>query len=221
MVQWEKLRVVQDKEVWRSSTQCSTWSLICKIDYMEKPFVNLYNLIGQHSYALWNDHYTLTYLQTWLHIMFVYVLRRLMSHVLKRTLLQMLGSACWLEPVMTVSWEVLPEPDRYRGRCSKPTIGLSAGSLMEELEKGLKESLLLLLWAEQQCQLARPLPSPELQELDHQPKSTPGETPLQEILKNEPANSPRGQATLPRSCHHRQLSGASFSSIWLACPMSH
>jgi hypothetical protein len=33
----------------------------------------------------------------------------------------------------------LPETDKFRGRCSQPTIGLSTGSLMEELEKGLKE----------------------------------------------------------------------------------
>ena len=37
-----------------------------------------------------------------------------------------------------VSLEVLPEPDKYRGGCPQPTIGLSTGTLMEELEKGLK-----------------------------------------------------------------------------------
>jgi hypothetical protein len=31
------------------------------------------------------------------------------------------------------------EPYKYRGGCSEPTIGLSVGSPMEELEKGLKE----------------------------------------------------------------------------------
>jgi hypothetical protein len=40
---------------------------------------------------------------------------------------------------MAVSWETLPEPYKYRGRCSQPTIGWSTGSPIEELEKGLKE----------------------------------------------------------------------------------
>jgi hypothetical protein len=48
-------------------------------------------------------------------------------------------SACWQEPDITVSWEALPEPDKYRGWCSQPTIGLNTGSLMEEFQKGLKE----------------------------------------------------------------------------------
>jgi hypothetical protein len=38
----------------------------------------------------------------------------------------------WQEPDMDVSWGDLPEPD-------KPTIRLSKGFPMEELEKGLKE----------------------------------------------------------------------------------
>jgi hypothetical protein len=33
----------------------------------------------------------------------------------------------------------LPEPDKYRGGCSRPKIGWRSGSLTEELEKGLKE----------------------------------------------------------------------------------
>jgi hypothetical protein len=33
----------------------------------------------------------------------------------------------------------LPDPEKYRGRCSLLTIGLSAESSMEELEKELKE----------------------------------------------------------------------------------
>jgi hypothetical protein len=33
----------------------------------------------------------------------------------------------------------LPEPDKYRGRCSKITIGVNMGSPIEELEKELKE----------------------------------------------------------------------------------
>jgi hypothetical protein len=40
---------------------------------------------------------------------------------------------------MAVSSEVLPEPYKYRGRCSQPNNGLSTGSPIEELEKGLKE----------------------------------------------------------------------------------
>jgi hypothetical protein len=40
---------------------------------------------------------------------------------------------------MAVSLEGLPEPYKYRGRCSQPTIGLSAGSPIDELEKELKE----------------------------------------------------------------------------------
>jgi hypothetical protein len=35
--------------------------------------------------------------------------------------------------------EVLPEPDKYRGRYLQPTIGLSTGSPVEELEQELKE----------------------------------------------------------------------------------
>jgi len=49
------------------------------------------------------------------------------------------SSACWQELDKTISWEALPEPDKYRGRCSQPTIELKTGSRMEELEKGLKE----------------------------------------------------------------------------------
>ena len=56
-----------------------------------------------------------------------------------QTLLQMPRSACWQEPDMSVPWEALPEPDKYRGRCSQPNIGLSKGSPVEELEKGMKE----------------------------------------------------------------------------------
>ena len=39
---------------------------------------------------------------------------------------------------MTVYWKALPEPCKYRDRFSQPTIGLSTGSPMEELEKRLK-----------------------------------------------------------------------------------
>jgi hypothetical protein len=45
-----------------------------------------------------------------------------------QTLLWMPRSACWQEPDMAVSWEALPGPDKYRGGCSKSTIGPSSGS---------------------------------------------------------------------------------------------
>jgi hypothetical protein len=43
---------------------------------------------------------------------------------------------------------------KYREGCSQPTIGLSSGSPMEELEKGLKElgGGVAAPWGEQQCQ---------------------------------------------------------------------
>jgi hypothetical protein len=70
-------------------------------------------------------------------------------------LLWIRGSACWPKHDMAVSWEALPEPDKYRGWCSQPIIGLSAGSMMEELEKGLKEwRRFVAPWREQQCLLA-------------------------------------------------------------------
>ena len=34
-------------------------------------------------------------------------------------------SACSQEPDIAVSREALPEPDKYRGACSQPTVGLS------------------------------------------------------------------------------------------------
>jgi hypothetical protein len=51
-----------------------------------------------------------------------------------QTLLSMATSAWWQEPNIAVSWESLPVPDKYRGL--QPTIGLSTGSPVEELEKG-------------------------------------------------------------------------------------
>ena len=50
-----------------------------------------------------------------------------------QTLLQMPRSACLQEPDIAVSREA-DEPDKDRGGCSKPTIGLSKGSTMEELK---------------------------------------------------------------------------------------
>ena len=55
------------------------------------------------------------------------------------TRLWMPTRACWQEPDIAVSWEALPEPNKYRGRCSQSTIGLSMKSPMEELEEELKE----------------------------------------------------------------------------------
>jgi hypothetical protein len=48
-------------------------------------------------------------------------------------------SDCLQEPDLAVSREALPVPDKYRSGCSQPTIGLSTGFPMEEVEKGLKE----------------------------------------------------------------------------------
>jgi hypothetical protein len=45
----------------------------------------------------------------------------------------------WQKPVAAVSWEAPPVPDKYRSGCLQPTIGLSTGSPMKELEKGPKE----------------------------------------------------------------------------------
>jgi hypothetical protein len=71
-------------------------------------------------------------------------------------------SAYWEEPDRAVTWEALPELYKYRGGYSQPTIGLSVGSPIEELEKGLKE---LKGFAtpeeEQQYEPTRP-PPPEL-----------------------------------------------------------
>ena len=56
-----------------------------------------------------------------------------------QTLLQMLRSACWQESDMALSWKALPVPHKYRSGCSKPSIGLSIGFPVKELEKGPKE----------------------------------------------------------------------------------
>jgi hypothetical protein len=52
-------------------------------------------------------------------------------------LLWMPGSTCWQEPDMAISWEVLTEPDKCKGWCSQPTIGLRTvpdGGVEEETE---------------------------------------------------------------------------------------
>jgi hypothetical protein len=42
-------------------------------------------------------------------------------------------------PNTSINVLVKPEPDQYRCGCSQPTIGLSIGTLMEELRRELKE----------------------------------------------------------------------------------
>jgi hypothetical protein len=51
----------------------------------------------------------------------------------------MFGGRIQLGDDIAVSLEFLSEPDKYRGRCFQPTIGLSTASPMEELEKGMNE----------------------------------------------------------------------------------
>jgi hypothetical protein len=41
--------------------------------------------------------------------------------------------------IIAGSWEALPVPDKYRSGYSQPSIGLSIGSPMKELEKVLRE----------------------------------------------------------------------------------
>ena len=66
-------------------------------------------------------------------------------------------------------------PDKFRGGCLQPTIGLNTGSLMEKLEKGLKELKgFAAPYVEQQYETSRTPQSS--QELSHQPKSTHGRT---------------------------------------------
>jgi hypothetical protein len=75
-------------------------------------------------------------------------------------LLWMPRSACWREPDMAVSWEALPEPEKYRGGFSQPTSGLSMGSLMEKLKGQTELREFAGLWEEQQCQRAKPPRAP-------------------------------------------------------------
>ena len=71
-------------------------------------------------------------------------------------------------------WDTIEDAGRCL-ICLQPTIGLSTGSLMEALEKGLKElKRFAASWREQQCQQARFRRSSR--GLDHQPKSTHGRT---------------------------------------------
>jgi hypothetical protein len=50
-------------------------------------------------------------------------------------LLSMPTSAYWEKPLIAVSGDASPVPDKYRGGSSQPTIALSTGSPMKELEK--------------------------------------------------------------------------------------
>jgi hypothetical protein len=63
----------------------------------------------------------------------------------------------------------IPEPDKYRGCCSQPTIGLSTEIPMKELEKGLKELKELQTISTNQT-------SQSSQGLNYQPKSIHGGT---------------------------------------------
>jgi hypothetical protein len=83
-------------------------------------------------------------------------------------------SACWKKPVIAVSWEVPPVPDKYRDGSSQPTIGLSTASPKMELEKGPMELKRMespggtTFWTNQKFQSS--------QGGDHQRKSTHGGT---------------------------------------------
>jgi hypothetical protein len=56
-----------------------------------------------------------------------------------QTHLWMPTSAHGQKPVIAVSREAPPVPDKYKGGYLQPTIRLSTGSTMKELEKGPKE----------------------------------------------------------------------------------
>ena len=77
-------------------------------------------------------------------------------------LLWMPSSACWQEPNIAVYWESLPEPDKYRGGYSHPTIGLRTGSPMEEVEKGPKDLKGFAAPQEEQQYEPTSTPPPEL-----------------------------------------------------------
>jgi hypothetical protein len=82
--------------------------------------------------------------------------------------------ACWQKPDIAVSWEALPEPDKYRGRCLQPNIGLSTGSPMEDVEKGLKEMKVLQPIGRKA--VSNNQTSQSSRGLSHQPKSIHGRT---------------------------------------------
>jgi hypothetical protein len=93
-----------------------------------------------------------------------------------QAVLQMPRNACWQEPDIAVSWKALPESEKYRGRCSQPTIGLSTESPMEELEKGQKE-LKGFVTHGKNNNINQPDPQPQnSQGLNRQPKGIHGGT---------------------------------------------
>ena len=57
----------------------------------------------------------------------------------RQTQLWIPRNSCWQEADIAGSWEALPEPDIYGGRCLQPNIELIIGSPMEKLERRLKE----------------------------------------------------------------------------------
>jgi hypothetical protein len=75
---------------------------------------------------------------------------------------------CWKEPDRAVSWEVLPKPDKYRGRCLQWTIGLNMGSPTEGAEWVWNPIARTTILTNQTSQSS--------QELSHQPRSTHGAT---------------------------------------------
>jgi hypothetical protein len=56
-----------------------------------------------------------------------------------QTLLWMPTSTYWQTPVIAVTGEAPPVPEKYRSASLQPTIGLRTGSPMKYLEKGPKE----------------------------------------------------------------------------------
>lgn len=70
------------------------------------------------------------------------------------TLLLMPRKACWQDPDMDLTWEVLLAPDQYRCRSGlQLTIGLSLGTPMETLGEVLKELKGITMPHEKQYQL--------------------------------------------------------------------
>jgi hypothetical protein len=81
------------------------------------------------------------------------------------------NSASWQEHDRAVFWEDPPVPDKYRGRSLQPPIGLSTGSPVKELQgaEGVSSPIReTTIWTNQYPQSS--------QGLNHQPKSTHGET---------------------------------------------
>ena len=56
-----------------------------------------------------------------------------------QTLLHMLARFWWRDPGITVSYEAMPVPGKYRSGCSQSSIRWNIGAPMEEVEKVPKE----------------------------------------------------------------------------------